>query len=367
MPGSMSSSRLAISLRAAPSSSCDERRGPAAKNTQSPGFAPTAATSPSRSASEMFLATGPPSSPSSAIVTYARPLRAARLRPVLPGVERPPRLRAAAGHDDGADVGRLEHPERGVGEVVGQLGQLDAEAQVGLVRPEPVHRLAVGHPRDLRHVVGRQLAPQRPDDVLGDGQDVVAVDEAHLEVELGELRLPVGAEVLVPEAAGDLVVPLEAADHQQLLEQLRRLRQRVPLAGLQPHRDDEVAGALGRRAGQRRRLHLDEPVPGHHPAGDPVDLRAQPHAPSPGPAGAGRGSGRRSGRRPRPPGRSRSGTAAARTPTAPAATSSPPRSRRSGSSAFSLPSGRRRTSPVTSTQYSLRRWWASSSRTTTCT
>src|SRR3954452_18956194 len=38
-----------------------------------------------------------------------------------------------------------------------------------------------------------------------------------------------------------------------------------------------------------------------------------------------------------------------------------------GSSGFSLPSGRRRTSPVTSTQNSLRRWCASSSRTTTCT
>src|SRR4051794_8335816 len=38
-----------------------------------------------------------------------------------------------------------------------------------------------------------------------------------------------------------------------------------------------------------------------------------------------------------------------------------------GSSGFSLPSGRRRTSPVTSTQYSLRRWCASSSRTTTWT
>ena len=69
MPGSMSSSRLAISLRAAPSSSCEERRAPAAKKTQSPGCAPTAATSPSRSASEMFLATGPPSVPSSAMVT----------------------------------------------------------------------------------------------------------------------------------------------------------------------------------------------------------------------------------------------------------------------------------------------------------
>ena len=41
----------------------------------------------------------------------------------------------------------------------------------------------------------------------------------------------VGAEVLVTEAARDLVVALEAADHQQLLEQLRRLRQRVPVPG----------------------------------------------------------------------------------------------------------------------------------------
>src|SRR3712207_7350545 len=56
----------------------------------------------------------------------------------------------------------------------------------------------------------------------------------------------------------DLVVALQPADHQQLLEQLRGLRQRVPLARLQPHRDDEVAGALRRRAGQVRRLDLHE-------------------------------------------------------------------------------------------------------------
>ena len=68
---------------------------------------------------------------------------------------------------------------------------------------------------------------------------VVLVDERHLEVELGELGLAVGAQVLVAEAAGDLVVALEAADHQQLLEQLRRLRQRVERAGLDPRRDED--------------------------------------------------------------------------------------------------------------------------------
>ena len=74
----------------------------------------------------------------------------------------------------------------------------------------------------------------------------VLVDEAHLEVELGELRLAVAAEVLVAEAAGDLEVAVDAGDHQELLELLRALRQGVDGARLEPRRDDEVAGALGR-------------------------------------------------------------------------------------------------------------------------
>ena len=87
---------------------------------------------------------------------------------------------------------------------------------------------------------------------------VLDVDEGHLDVELGEVGLAVGAQVLVAEAAGDLVVALEAGDHQQLLEELRRLRQRVEGALLQAAGDEEVAGALGRRAGEDRRLDLEE-------------------------------------------------------------------------------------------------------------
>ena len=72
----------------------------------------------------------------------------------------------------------------------------------------------------------------------------VLVDEAHLEVELGELRLAVAAQVLVAEAARDLEVAVDAGDHQQLLELLRALRQGVDVARLEARRDDEVAGAL---------------------------------------------------------------------------------------------------------------------------
>ena len=49
----------------------------------------------------------------------------------------------------------------------------------------------------------------------------------HLQIDLGELRLAVGAQVLIAEAARDLEILVEAGDHQDLLEDLRRLRQRV--------------------------------------------------------------------------------------------------------------------------------------------
>src|SRR2546430_9809600 len=46
----------------------------------------------------------------------------------------------------------------------------------------------------------------------------------HLEIDLREFRLAVGAQVLVTEAAYDLEILVETGDHQDLLEQLGRLR-----------------------------------------------------------------------------------------------------------------------------------------------
>ena len=66
--------------------------------------------------------------------------------------------------------------------------------------------------------------------------------ERHLDVDLRELGLAVGAQVLVAEAARDLEVAVEARDHQDLLEELRRLRQRVELAVV------DAARARGSRA-----------------------------------------------------------------------------------------------------------------------
>ena len=143
-------------------------------------------------------------------------------------------------------------------EHVGQVHDLDAQPAVGPVGAVAQHRLVVGHAlerqRDLDAAEREHALEQAVDHV----EHVLLLDERHLHVELGELGLAVGAEVLVAEAARDLEVALEAADHQQLLEELRRLRQRVPGAAHEPARHEEVARALGRRAGHDRRLDLEE-------------------------------------------------------------------------------------------------------------
>ena len=51
---------------------------------------------------------------------------------------------------------------------------------------------------------------RRRQELLHHGEHVLAAREAHLQVDLGEFELPVGALVLVAEAAGDLEVAVEA-------------------------------------------------------------------------------------------------------------------------------------------------------------
>ena len=111
------------------------------------------------------------------------------------------------------------------------VDELEPEAQVGLVAPVAVHRLVPRQPLERRGAaspVAASIATATTSPI--DVHHVVGVGEAHLHVELRELELPVGARVLVAQAACDLVVAIEPADHEQLLEELRALRQRVEAA-----------------------------------------------------------------------------------------------------------------------------------------
>ena len=93
-----------------------------------------------------------------------------------------------------------------------EVDQLEAEPHVGLVgrrsAPSPGATSCAGHRRRLAPVTA-SAASSTASPI--DGHHVVGVGEAHLGVELHELELPVGAQVFVAQAAGDLVVAVEAA------------------------------------------------------------------------------------------------------------------------------------------------------------
>ena len=135
--------------------------------------------------------------------------------------------------------------ELGVGKDVGQVDQVHAIAGIGLVGAIGIHGLPVVHATQRRGHLDTHAAEGIGKNLLERAHDIVLVHEGHLDIDLGELGLTVGTQVLVAEALGNLVVALDATDHEQLLQELRGLRQSVEVARLDAAGDDEVAGASG--------------------------------------------------------------------------------------------------------------------------
>ena len=98
--------------------------------------------------------------------------------------------------------------------------QLEPEAEVGLVGPVAVDGLVVGQPTHRKLDLDAALPQHVRQQALVQINHVVGVDEGHLDVQLREVRLPIRAQIFIPEAARDLKIPLEAADHEKLLEEL---------------------------------------------------------------------------------------------------------------------------------------------------
>lgn len=145
------------------------------------------------------------------------------------------------------------------GHEVADIDQLQGHAQVRAVRAEAAHRLGIGQTREgIRQLDTLHVAEERADHGLHDRHQLVLGHEGDLDVELGELGLTIGAQILVPEAAGDLIVAVHAGHHEQLLEELRRLRQRKELARMGTAGHQIVARALGRGLGQDRGLDIQK-------------------------------------------------------------------------------------------------------------
>ena len=127
------------------------------------------------------------------------------------------------------DVGK--DLERNVLDRIGDFNQFHRNAQIRLVRAEAPHGIGV---RDAREGV-RQIDVDRflehvTDQVFHDLRDLGFVQERSFDIDLGKFRLTVSAQVFVTKTLGQLIVTVEASHHQQLLEQLRRLRQGKELA-----------------------------------------------------------------------------------------------------------------------------------------
>ena len=171
-------------------------------------------------------------------------------------------LRYAQGHHPAARRGRrpAEDLEIHILHLLGQLGQFELDAQVGLVRAEPGHGLGVGHDREVAQIDLHGRLEDAADHALEQGPNVLLGHEGGLDVDLRELGLAVSAQVFVAKALGDLVVAIEPGDHEQLLEQLRRLRQRKKLAVMHAAGHQVVARALRRALGEHGRLDVDKAV-----------------------------------------------------------------------------------------------------------
>src|SRR5690242_18167400 len=132
------------------------------------------------------------------------------------------------------------------------------EAQIRLIAAIGTHSLRVGEARHRNLHLNAGRLHDGLQHALDHFVDGFLLREGHLQIDLGKFGLPIGAQVLIAEAAHDLEIFVEARDHQQLFEDLRRLRQRVEVAWADPRGNQIVARAFRCGAGHKRRLDFEK-------------------------------------------------------------------------------------------------------------
>ena len=155
------------------------------------------------------------------------------------------------------------------------IAKLEAEAGIRPVGAEATQHLVEGESRERRNHLDPHCLEHGRDDALDELVDVLGTNERHLDVDLGEFGLPIRAQVFVTETAGELIVTLEAGDHQQLLEQLRGLRQRVEATCMDPAGNQVIPRTLRSGSGQDRGLDLGESVLIQYPPSGPGETVAR--------------------------------------------------------------------------------------------
>ena len=150
----------------------------------------------------------------------------------------------------------LKYNKLGIFYGLGNINQLHTETQVRFVGTETVHSLFPGHSLDRElYLNAEHLFEQVCQQSLIDIDNIIYINESKLHIDLGELRLTVGTQVLVTEAFYNLDIAVIAGAHQKLFEQLRRLRQCVEAAWMNTARYQVISGAF--RCGFRQHRGFD--------------------------------------------------------------------------------------------------------------
>ena len=148
-----------------------------------------------------------------------------------------------------------------------------AVAQVRLVGTIALHALIPGHAdKVVFHLVAADFHEDCLHQFFNYGEDIVFINETHFDVNLGEGRLTVSPQVFIPEASGNLEILFHTADHQQLLVDLRGLRQGPEFAVVQTGRHQVVSCAFRCGTGQDRGFHFDKAHAVQGLAGNHADL-----------------------------------------------------------------------------------------------
>ena len=173
------------------------------------------------------------------------------------------------GLDDAAGGHRAaEHLEFAGAKFLREIGQFHAEPGVRFVAAPAVEGVGEGNAGEgNRHVEIEGEFPEALEEALDEDINVLALDEAHFEVQLGEFKLAVGPLVFVAEAACDLIILLDAGDHEHLFELLGRLRQGIKGARLASVGNQEFARAFGGGLEENGRFDFDEALLVHVGAG----------------------------------------------------------------------------------------------------
>lgn len=160
---------------------------------------------------------------------------------------------------DTADIfSVIEYRETMALEHIHKLDKTHVETSIRLIRAIILHSIMPSHARKHRKVNALDLLEKMASHALKHLEDILLLNERHLTVDLSELRLTVGTEILIAETLHDLEITVETAHHKQLLESLRRLRQSIELPLIHAAWNDKVARALRSRLDEHRSLHLKE-------------------------------------------------------------------------------------------------------------